>query len=137
MKRKATYRLMVTRREMLYVHDEFDHSLMLVEMEGEPVEYQVGIAGEFVSRRSVTFHDRTRGTGDMTGYAITTFKDGSMCSRFEGRRDAATRLTTGQWKIYKGTGKLTNLSGSGTFTVKQGDSEREYIMDLEGDYDLG
>ena len=61
MKRKATYRLMVTRREMLYVHDAFDHTLSLVEMEGEPIEYQVGVAGEFVSRRSVTFHDRTCG----------------------------------------------------------------------------
>jgi hypothetical protein len=50
MKRKASYRLMVTRREMLYVHDEFDHALMLVEMEGEPLEYQIGIAGAFVSQ---------------------------------------------------------------------------------------
>lgn len=51
MRRTATYRLMVTRREMLYVHDEFGHSLVLVETEGEPIEYQVGVAGEFVSRR--------------------------------------------------------------------------------------
>ena len=28
MKRKAIYRLRVTRREMLYVGDEFDHTLM-------------------------------------------------------------------------------------------------------------
>jgi len=33
MKRKATYNLRVTRRESLHVHDEYDHQLMLVEME--------------------------------------------------------------------------------------------------------
>jgi hypothetical protein len=50
MLRKATYKLRVTRREALYVHDELDHTLMLVEMEGEPVEYTPGVAGEFISR---------------------------------------------------------------------------------------
>jgi hypothetical protein len=136
MKRKATYRLMVTRREMLYVHDEFDHSLMLVEMEGEPIEYQVGVAGEFVARRSVTFHDRHRGAGPMTGYAITTFKEGSFCSKFEGKRDADTKLTSGTWEIYKGTGKLANIKGGGKFTVKAGDKDREQILDIDGDYEL-
>lgn len=136
MKRKATYRLMVTRREMLYVHDEFDHALMLVEMEGEPIEYQVGIAGEFVSRRSVTFHDRIRGTGSVMGYAITTFKEGAICSRFEGTHDGPTKLTQGTWTVYKGTGKLHGITGSGTFTVKPGDKPREAIMELEGDYEL-
>ncbi|GKT08676.1 hypothetical protein [Desulforhabdus sp. TSK] len=136
MKRKATYRLMVTRREMLYVHDEFDHTLMLVEMEGEPIEYQVGIAGEFVSRRSVTFHDRIRGTGEMRGYAITQFQEGAICSSFLGRRDAATGLTRGTWEVYKGMGKLSTITGNGTFTVRAGDKEREYIMELEGDYKL-
>ncbi len=136
MKRKASYRLMVTRREMLYVHDEFDHALMLVEMEGEPLEYQVGIAGEFVSRRSVTFHDRIRGAGYMKGYAITNFKEGSLCSVFEGNRDGKTKLTTGTWKVYKGMGKLSTMTGSGTFTVRAGERDREYILDLEGDYEL-
>jgi hypothetical protein len=136
MKRKATYRLMVTRREMLYVHDEFDHSLMLVEMEGEPIEYQVGIAGPFVSRRSVTFHDRTRGAGSMKGYAITNFEEGSICSVYEGTRDQATKLTNGTWKIYKGMGKLKTIKGGGKFTVKTGERDREYILDMDGDYEL-
>jgi hypothetical protein len=39
MKRKASYKLRVTRRECLYVHDEADHSLMILELEGEPLEY--------------------------------------------------------------------------------------------------
>ena len=136
MKRKATYRLMVTRREMLYVHDEFDHSLMLVEMEGEPIEYQVGVAGEFVSRRSVTYHDRTKGSGKMEGYAITNFQEGAICSKYEGQRDGQSKLTKGTWKIYKGMGKLSNIKGNGTFTVKSGERDREYILDMEGDYEL-
>ncbi len=35
MLRKASYKLRITRREALYVHDEPDHSLMLVELEGQ------------------------------------------------------------------------------------------------------
>jgi hypothetical protein len=136
MKRKASYRLMVTRREMLYVHDEFDHALQLVEMEGEPLEYQVGVAGEFVSRRSVTFHDRIRGAGPMKGYATTTFKDGAICSLFEGTRDMESKLTTGTWKVYKAMGKLATMKGSGTFTVRVGQRDREYILDIDGDYEL-
>jgi hypothetical protein len=136
MKRKASYRLIVTRREMLYVHDQFDHTLSLVEMEGEPIDYQVGVAGEFVSRRSVTFHDRVRGAGPMSGYAITNFRDGSIYSKYEGQRDGASKLTKGTWTVYKGTGKLANLKGGGTFTVKQGQAPREFIIDIEGDYDM-
>jgi hypothetical protein len=136
MKRKASYRLIVTRREMLYVHDEFDHCLMLVEMEGEPVEYEVGVAGEFVSRRSVTFHDRTRGSGPMKGYTVTTFQQGAIYSVFEGERDAKTKLTKGTWKISKGQGKLAGITGDGTFTVKPGKVDREYLIDVEGDYEL-
>ncbi|SFM90206.1 hypothetical protein [Thermodesulforhabdus norvegica] len=136
MQRKAKYRLMVTRREMLYVHDEFDHTLMLVEMEGEPIEYQPGVAGKFVSRRSVTFHDRVRGTGKMMGYAITTFEEGAIYSRFEGQRDGNTKLTKGTWTVYKGLGKLQGITGSGTFTVVPGERDREYILDIEGEYEL-
>ena len=69
--RNATYKLNITRRQSLYVHDETDHALMLVEMEGEPLHYEVGVAGEFVSRRSVNFHDRIAGTGHLPGYAVT------------------------------------------------------------------
>lgn len=136
MKRKATYRLLVTRRENLYIHDEFDHSLMLVEMEGEPIDYQVGVAGKFVSRRSVTFHDRVRGAGPMKGYAVTAFEEGSIYSSFEGQRDSDTKVTKGTWKIYKGIGKLANISGNGTFTVKSGDKPREFVLEVEGDYEL-
>jgi hypothetical protein len=136
MKRRATYRLEITRRESLYVHDQFDHTLMLVEMEGEPIEYQVGVAGEFVSRRSVTFHDRIAGTGEMKGYAITSFQDGTIYSSYLGHRDAATKLTQGTWKAYRGTGKLKNLKGSGTFTVKAGPVAGEFVLDMDGDYEL-
>ena len=136
MLRKATYKLRVTRREALYVHDEPDHSLMLVELEGVPLEYTPGVAGEFVSRRSVNFHDRIGGSGFMQGYAITNFEHGSVYSRFEGNRDASTKITTGTWKTYKGTGKLANIEGEGTFKVTVGEAPNEFILDMEGEYEL-
>jgi len=136
MKRKATYKLRVTRREALYVHDEPDHALMMVEMEGEPLEYEVGVAGEFVSRRSVNFHDRTRGSGPMQGYAVTNFQHGSVYSRFEGNRDSSTKVTTGTWKVYKATGKLASIKGDGTFKVTAGKSPTEFVLDMEGEYEL-
>jgi hypothetical protein len=136
MKRKATYKLRVTRREALYVHDEPDHALIMVEMEGEPLEYEVGVAGEFVSRRSVNFHDRTRGSGPMQGYAVTNFQFGSVYSRFEGNRDGSTKVTTGTWKVYKGTGKLAGIKGDGTFKVTAGKSPPEFVLDMEGEYEL-
>jgi hypothetical protein len=136
MKRKATYRLMVTRREWMYVGDTFDHSMMLVEMEGEPIDYQVGVAGKFVSRRSVTFHDRVRGDGPTKGYAVTQFEEGSICSTFEGGRESTSKLTTGTWKVHQGTGKLKAIKGQGNFTVKKGERDREYILELDGDYEL-
>mgnify|MGYP001818875313 FL=1 len=98
MKRKASYKLRVTRRECLYVHDEADHSLMILELEGEPIEYEVGVAGEFVSRRSVNFHDRIKGSGPMQGYTITNFQYGSVYIRFEVERDGNTRVSNGNWK---------------------------------------
>ena len=136
MKRKASFKLRVTRREALYVHDEPDHSLMLTEMEGMPLQYEVGVAGEFVSRRSVNFHDRAQGSGPMQGYAITTYQYGSVFSRFEGKRDAKTKVTSGNWKTYKGTGKLATVKGQGTFTVKAGDTPDEFILEMVGDYEL-
>ncbi len=136
MLRKATYKLRVTRREALYVHDEPDHTLMLVELEGEPIDYTPGVAGEFVSRRSVNFHDRTKGSGSMQGYAITHFKYGSVYSRYEGDRDGSSKITKGNWKTYKGTGKLENIRGKGTFSVKAGESPSEFILEMEGEYEL-
>lgn len=136
MKRKASYKLRVTRRECLYVHDEADHSLMILELEGEPLEYEVGVAGEFVSRRSVNFHDRIKGSGPMQGYTITNFQYGSVYSRFEGERDGNTRVSNGTWKTYKGTGKLAGITGEGTFRVTAAESSNEFILDMEGEYEL-
>ncbi|MEJ2233599.1 MAG: hypothetical protein P8X67_06710 [Syntrophobacterales bacterium] len=136
MKRKASYKLRVTRRECLYVHDEADHSLMILELEGEPIEYEVGVAGEFVSRRSVNFHDRIKGSGPMQGYTITNFQYGSVYSRFEGERDGNTKVSTGTWKTYKGTGKLAGIKGEGTFRVTAGESSNEFTLDMEGQYEL-
>ena len=136
MKRKASYKLRVTRRESLYVHDEPDHTLMILELEGEPIDYTPGVAGEFLSRRSVNFHDRIAGSGHMQGYAVTNFQYGSVYSKFEGNRDGATKLTTGTWETYKGTGKLDNIKGKGTFKVTSGDTPGEFILDMEGQYEL-
>ena len=136
MKRKASYKLRVTRRECLYVHDEADHSLMILELEGEPIEYEVGVAGEFVSRRSVNFHDRIKGSGPMQGYTITNFQYGSVYSRFEGERDGDTKVSTGTWKTYKGTGKLAGIKGEGTFRVTTGENTNEFTLDMEGQYEV-
>ena len=134
--RKATYKVRVTRREALPVHDEFGHSLQLVELEGEPLHYEVGVAGEFVSRRSVNFHDRVGGSGPMQGYAVTNFQYGSVYSRFEGHRDGESKVTTGTWKTYRGTGKLADLKGEGKFEVKAGEVPGEFILEMEGDYEI-
>ena len=136
MLRKATYKLRVTRREALYVHDESDHTLMLVELEGEPIEYTPGVAGEFISRRSVNFHDRIKGSGSMQGYAMTHFQYGSVYSRFEGDRDGGTKVTTGTWETYRGTGNLASIKGEGTFKVTVGEAPNEFILDMEGEYEL-
>jgi len=136
MLRKATYKLRVTRREALYAHDEPDHTLMLVELEGEPIEYTPGVAGEFISRRSVNFHDRIKGSGSMQGYAMTHFQYGSVYSRFEGDRDGGTKVTTGTWETYRGTGNLASIKGEGTFKVTVGEAPNEFILDMEGEYEL-
>jgi hypothetical protein len=109
---------------------------MILELEGEPIEYEVGVAGEFVSRRSVNFHDRIKGTGPMQGYTITNFQYGSVFSRFEGQRDGNTKVSTGTWTTYKGTGKLAGIKGVGKFRVTAGEGANEFILDMEGDYEL-
>ena len=136
MQRKASYKLRITRREALYVHDEPDHSLAIVEMEGEPIEYTPGVAGEFVSRRSVNFHDRIKGTGSMQGYAITNFQYGSVYSRFKGHRDGESKITAGSWETYKGTGKLAGIKGKGEFKVSVGKAPGEFILKMDGEYEL-
>ncbi len=136
-KRKATFKIFVTRRESMYVGDQPDHSLMLTQLEGEPIDMKIGVAGDFISRRSVGFHDRIKGAGKMEGYALSTFQHGQVYSRFEGQRDGMTKITSGTWKVYRGTGKLTGLTGQGTFTVEPTDRPREFILKMEGDYELG
>ena len=46
MKRKDKYLLRVTKIEELQVHDTPGHTLTLTEMEGEPIDYEPGLAGE-------------------------------------------------------------------------------------------
>lgn len=136
MERRAKYKIYTVRREMVVVGDEPGHTLMLTEMEGVPLEYEPGVAGAFVSRRSVGFHDRIRGTGPMQGYAVTTFEDGQVYSRFTGQRDGQTKVTTGTWQTYRGTGKLKNIRGQGTFKVTLGSQPEEYILEIVGEYEL-
>jgi len=134
MHRKASYQIYVIRREMLSVGDTPDHTLMLTEMEGVPVKYKPGVAGEFISRRSVGFHDRIKGNGPMQGYAITTFENGAVYSRFIGEKKGPA--TTGTWETYKGIGKLAGIKGKGTFTVKPDQKQGQFILDMEGEYQL-
>jgi len=135
MKRRDRYLLRVTKVEALQVHDTPGHTLTLTEMEGEPLEYEPGLAGEFVARRSVTFHDRTKGAGPMKGYVMASFQEGSVYSRFDGHRDKQTKISTGTWKSYHGTGRLAGITGEGTFKVSSGERWNEYILELEGDYE--
>ena len=135
MHRKATFKIFVTRREMLSVGDQPDHTLTLMEMEGEPVDYSPGEAGEFVSRRSVGFHDRIKGEGPMQGYAMTLYEHGAVFSRFEGIR-SREGATKGTWKVYKGVGRLADLQGKGTFTVKFSGIPNQFILEMEGEYIL-
>jgi hypothetical protein len=135
MKRRDRYLLRVTKIEALQVHDTPGHTLTLTEMEGEPIEYEPGLAGEFVARRSVTFHDRTKGTGPMLGYVMAYFQEGSVYSRFDGRRDGSTKVSSGTWKTYHATGKLAGIQGEGTFKVSSGERWNEYILELEGEYE--
>ena len=134
MHRKASFKIFVTRRESLYVGDVPDHTLMLTEMEGEPVNYTPGVAGEFVSRRSVGFHDRIKGDGPMQGYATTIYQNGVVYSRFHGEKMGA--MTKGKWEVFKGIGKLSGLKGGGTFLVKPSDKPGEFILEMEGEYEL-
>jgi hypothetical protein len=134
MQRKASFKIFVVRREMLSVGDIPDHSLMLTEMEGDPIDYTPGVAGAFVHRRSVGFHDRTKGDGPMTGYACTVYEHGAVYSKFTGEKMGAK--TKGKWEVYKGIGKLSTLKGSGTFTVTPTTPPGDFILDMEGTYTL-
>ncbi len=134
MQRKASFKIFITRREALFVGDVPDHCLMLTELEGEPLDYVPGVAGAFVSRRSVGFHDRIKGDGPMHGYATTIYENGTVYSRFRGDKMGA--MTKGKWEVYKGIGKLSTLKGAGTFTTTQSKKSGEFILAMEGDYTL-
>ena len=137
-KRKNQYLLRITRIEAIQVHDKPGHALSVVEMEGEPIgKLDVGVAGEFVSRRSVSFLDRTKGTGPMMGYSMAYFRHGSVYTRFEGQRVSKEyEKSTGTWKTYDGTGKLAGITGEGTFKITLGERRGEFILDFEGEYEL-
>ncbi len=134
MQRKASFKIFVTRRESLSVGDVPNHTLMLTEMEGEPIDYTPGVAGAFVSRRSVGFHDRTKGDGPMTGYATTIYEQGAVYSKFRGDKMGA--MTKGKWEVYRGIGKLSTLKGAGTFTVTPAEPPGDFILVMEGDYTI-
>ena len=134
--RKDKYLLRVTKVASLQVHDKPGHTLTLTEMEGEPIELTPGVAGEFVSRRSVTFHDRIKGSGPMQGYVQATFKHGAVQSRFDGHRDGTTKISAGTWETYNGIGILANIKGEGTFKITPADRRGEFILELEGRYQL-
>jgi hypothetical protein len=126
-KRKDKYLLRVTNVASLQVHDKPGHTLTLTEMEGEPIELTEGVAGEFVSRRSV---------GPMQGYVQATFKHGAVQSRFEGHRDSTTKISAGTWQTYNGIGILANITGGGTFKITPGNRRGEFILELEAEYEL-
>jgi hypothetical protein len=134
MHRHAKFRVFVTRREMLSVGDVPDHTLMLTELEGEPIDYTPGVAGTFINRRSVGFHDRVKGDGPMTGYATTIYENGAVYSKFRG--DKAGPITKGKWEVVRGIGKLAGLTGAGTFTVTPSDKHGEFILEMDGEYNL-
>ena len=72
----------------------------------------------------------------MQGYAVTNFEFGSVYSRFEGNRDGNSKVTTGTWKTYRGTGKLAGIKGEGTFKVTAGESPTEFVLKMVGEYEL-
>ena len=56
--------------------------------------------------------------------------------QFKGHRDGESKLTNGTWETYKGTGKLDNIKGKGEFNVTSGDVPGEFILEMEGNYEL-
>jgi len=134
--RKDTYKIAVTRRQMLSVGDKPDHYLMLTEMEGKPLGEKAGVAGEFVSRRAVGYQDSLQGSGRLEGYVVETFREGTIFSRYEGSRDAASKTTKGTWEYYEGTGRFAAIRGQGTFTVKNTDKPNEYLLEVDGEHTL-
>jgi hypothetical protein len=97
----------------------------------------------------------------MFGYAITTFREGAVCTKYEGLEDDQIKLTRETWKTYNCTWKLAGLQGNGSFVMRPTDhahtgmtyrisnvrnggfavtpseKDREYILEIQGDYHLG
>lgn len=46
------------------------------------------------------------------------------------------KRSTGTWTTCKGTGKFKYLKGQGTSPVKPGEQKDEFILEIEGEYDL-
>jgi len=135
MQKTEKYRLRVTRREDFEIDDEPHHTVTVVEMEGEPIDCQVGVAGEFVCRRSVTIHDRVKGWGLMEGYVMAHFQHAAVFSRFKGNRDGLRKITEGTWKTYRCTGKLAGSQGEGKFKLVPAETRDEFILHIEGEYE--
>ena len=114
---------------MLAVGDVPDHTLMLTEMEGEPINYTPGVAGDFVSRRSVGYHDRIKGDGPMTGYATTIYENGAVYS--SGGKRAHDQGEMGSLQRHRQTG---HPQGGRHLYVKPTDKHGEFTLEMEGDY---
>ena len=67
---------------------------------------------------------------------MANFQHGSIYSRFEGHRDGSSKITTGTWESYKGIGKLTEIKGEGPNRVTEGERRGEYILEIEGEYQV-
>jgi hypothetical protein len=72
----------------------------------------------------------------MEGYVMATFKHGAVHSRFEGHRDATTKISAGTWKTYNGIGILANIKGEGKFKIIPAGRRGEFILEFEGEYEL-
>ena len=134
MHRKASFKIFVTRREMLSVGDVPDHSLMLTEMEGEPVDYTPGVAGAFVYRRSVGFHDRAKGDGPMTGYATDRLRERRRLFQIyrgqDGRHDQGQMGGLQRHRQAERPQRRRHLHGEAH------DTPGDFILEMEGDYTL-
>jgi hypothetical protein len=85
--------------------------------------------------------DLIKGVGTFQAYGHTTFPDGSITAKFEGKTTATGGTLTGMasnegtWTYTKGTGKFEGIQGRGTF--------KSYILgpgqfysEMEGEYTL-
>ena len=90
--------------------------------------------GYFIGSPGMNFLDCTLEgkVAQLNGASIVL--DEEMAAK--GSRAQGKLVTTGTWKTYNGTGKLTSIKGEGTFKVTVGESPNEFILDMEGEYEL-